>query len=773
MIGNKIDYLTYSWTDANAEDEEGIQNGNCILGNGLIGEELAIDTLIFTIYSRCRAAVYYAPADFGFYETDDDKLLMARFSDDDLSKYVYGTPVRYYHNDTLIGKFFVDHVVKKGNRYTFNCISAVGILAGLKHFGGIYKTGTVGDLIEDLLSGTIEYTVTEAVAAIPVYDGFLPIADKRENLQQILFAYGLGISKDVDGTPHIDFLTDTSPVTLSDDIFYDDGEISGDTPVSTVHLTEHSYGALASDTLKTLFDNTDGSGEVTDKTVEFPEPCHSLAVTGTLTYGLHGDNYAVVSGTGTLTGKEYTHQKKIVTKTDPDATTLKELDVSDATLVTLANSENVLGRVFSFYSAIKTVPISICVNDERPGMYAVFSDPDDELTEGFLQALNIKLSRSTLKARATFIIGYRPTGFGNNYGESVLLTGAGTWTAPDKNGDGSPYSVRLILMQGGQGGPGGHVGDAGTSSGPGTGGAPGAGGPGGKILNVTLLVTPGQAYTFSCGTGGIGGASGTAGTAGTETTFDSLSSATGVTSEMGFRDSFTSDTYAARGLTGELAGGTGTGVGGVGLDVTKDGVTHHPGANGSPYTNYGVTAYGGFGGGAASAGNGGTGQNGSVSQSGAYTTTGWIRTGMGTPSSAIPGSATAYETGWYSSYYFNSTTGLFTNAGVQTGFGTYQTLYKAYGSYCLQASIGAGYWYTYRNDRTGTGPVTTRYYGGGGAGGTGAPGDAATGYGHGGQGGDGGGGGGQSRGYTYGNPGAGGPGGAGGDGADGAIVLYI
>lgn len=598
MSGNRIDYLTYAWTDVNAEDEEGIESGNCFIGNGLISEELAIDTFIFTIFSRCRAYLYYAPSDYDFYETSDGKLLMARVSDDDLSKYTYGAPVMYYHKDVLIGKFYVKDVVKKGNRYTFTCVSAIGILAGLKHYGGIYKNVTVGDIVENLFGGIVEYTIAPEAAAIEIYDGFLPVADRRENTQQVFFAYGLSMAKNTDGSPHITFMTASTTAAISDDRLYDDGEIAYDTPASGANVTEHSYNALTTDTAKTLFDNTDGSGEVTDKTVEFDAPCHTLVASGTLTISSSGDNYAVVSGTGTLSGKVYTHQKKVITKSIPGATTKKELDVDEATMVTLANSEYVADRVLAYYSASKTIPVGLIVGTERPGAHISFNDPDDEPVEGFLQSLDINLSPSTLKAAANFVIGYKPTGYGNFYSESILLTGTGTWTAPDKNGDGSPYEIRAVLFQGGQGG---LVGNNGVNSALGSGiggvgGSGGIGGAGGKILNVSLTVTPGHTYSFYCGLGGAPS------TAGEETTFDTLTSSDGIASVAGFTDIFTGERFATNG-TGGVDGGHGKTYNEAGVTVTHNGITYDPGANGA---NYG-TKIGGGGGGAAVGQNGGVG----------------------------------------------------------------------------------------------------------------------------------------------------------------------
>lgn len=177
--------------------------------------------------------------------------------------------------------------------------------------------------------------------------------------------------------------------------------------------------------------------------------------------------------------------------------------------------------------------------------------------------------------------------------------------------------ARAVLISGGTGGNGGYNGENGSQSSGGLGGDAGSGGNGGKVYVTDLNINTGDTMTLTIGNGGAGGASNNgAGAEGGNTTLALLgvtySSANGISKATGYKELFTGIVYAENGEDGELNGGKGSDESGTGPSVTKGGITYHPGANGDPYTDDGVTAIGGFGGGAASAGNGTDGADGWV-----------------------------------------------------------------------------------------------------------------------------------------------------------------
>lgn len=173
-----------------------IISGECYIGNALAGDALSIDTLIFTVYSTCLVG-----GGIGVY---------------DVTTIPYGTITTLYSDEDLIGKFYVNQVIRTGaTSFEISCVSAVGILDQRTHYGGIYSGDTASDVLEDII-GDIPYSVSDEVGACAVF-GWLPVASRRENLHQVLFSLGASIEKDTSGTINIIFLDASSSSEIPDD----------------------------------------------------------------------------------------------------------------------------------------------------------------------------------------------------------------------------------------------------------------------------------------------------------------------------------------------------------------------------------------------------------------------------------------------------------------------------------------------------------------------------------------------------------------------------
>lgn len=567
---------------------EELRSGSCYIAEGIAGEELAVDTLEAEVESA-----------------------------DDLTVLAYGTAADYTHDGDLIGRFYLSSVKRTGaSRYALSCVSAIGLLDGSRHRGGLYTGQTVGEALEDIIESIVPYTVNAQAASVRLY-GWLPYATRRENLHQVLFATGASLKKDGSGELEITFLTASDPSAISADRIYLGGSIDYKTPATEVQVTEHSYFASANDATNTLFDNTDGSGAVSAQLVTFDGPHHDLTATSGLTIVDSGVNYAVLTGTGTLTGSAYTHQTKIITKAAEGAAGAENVvSVSDATLVSLVNSENVAERVLAYYSAAYHATVGLVVGAERPGDPVSYTNPFGEEDTGLIKSMDINLS-NTLKADTVITSGYDPSAGGNYFEHVVVLTGSGTWNPPaeliGKKG-------RAVLIGGPDGGDGGGNGGAGVSvsmsalsyqgstvnKSPGNGGAGGKGGagkPGGKVLSENFEIT--GPITYSAGVGGAAGAAGGGrGGTGTESVFGALTSANGAPAVAGFVEIITGEVYALPGTDGAdgAAGGNGGSAGARGTDG-KDSDTAAGGSSVSGWSQssswVGTSKCGGSGGGGA------------------------------------------------------------------------------------------------------------------------------------------------------------------------------
>lgn len=612
------------------------------LAHAMVGETLESDTLTLTYREKDM------PLPKGFVTADTDEVMLTADGEDFWVSVAYqstgmnpqaltsGTIMDCYSNDNLIGRYYFDSYKQTGkNKYTLYGLSVIGVLANQKHYGGMYTNATVADVIADILQG-FPYTIDASVVNNTI-TGYLPIASKRDNLQQVLFAVGATISNNAQGVLQIYAMSDVVTSTLDKSKCFLDGNVQLSDPVTGVQLTEHNY--FKSSETTTLFEDSIYSTE----TIEFSEPYHSLSISGA-TITASGVNYATISGNGSvvLTGKKYTHVTRVVSAANSQSGNVKS--VNNAYLANPAVAQSLADRVFAYLRNNVTISQDIMFTQERAGDVVKVIDPyTEQLVTACTKELDITLS-DLQRASGKFLVGFVPQGSISGYTNYVLLTDSGNWIVPA-----GVKKIRLILVGGGSGGGGGKNGADGadgyvesqirpseTHGGDGgQGGAAGALGTGGKIFEISLDVTPGNSYAYNCGAGGVGGAAnGGEGSAGGATTFGQLSSNNGRVYADGYREVKTGLTFGQSGVAGHAGGN-----GGKGSDRANENYKADDGKSVASYAGgsgaYGYEYYygpdernyqvygGGGGGGAANGSNGssgskqGTGGNGGNGASGA------------------------------------------------------------------------------------------------------------------------------------------------------------
>ena len=563
LIGSDIGSPIFEFTNAR------IENCSIVLSSAMSGEELAIDQFMPVVYDAAYISVSFVPKNSTGLRTADDKTFNVKRGGPYLDKLPYGTPIWYYNNDNLIGKFYSQRISRTGKaKFDVLAVSAVGILDGQQHNGGIYTGQTFASVAGDIIGGQFAFSCADDVANIGIV-GWLPIGTRRSNLHQLLFACGVALYKGADGEIVFRFPDTGTVKNIPDNRIFLGGNVDYQTPATKAEVTEHTFLASPVDEAVTLYDNTD-SETANHVFVTFRDaPVYDLAVTDTLAIEESGVNYAIVSGTGTLTGKKYSHITRVLSAhTDDAAAVEKAVSVTEATLVNVANSENVLKRVLSYYSSAKIIRNDIVLEGELAGDQVSFNNPYNEAEQAFISSLDITAS-SFLRASCEMITGYYPSGGGNNYTEVEVLTGSGVWTSP-KSG-----KIRVAVIQGGQGGHGGYDGASGQTSsafyssevggiqyltclppdnGMGEGGDGAEGGHAGKVFVVSLEVKKGQQFQFTSGIGGLGGEREQSGLEGTHTTFGEYTSADGVIPDGGYMDIINNVLYATSGAHGEKGG---------------------------------------------------------------------------------------------------------------------------------------------------------------------------------------------------------------------------
>lgn len=610
--------------------------------------ELSVDTLTAKVldYDNQLRVITY---DGYPVVTSEGKLLIATRSAQTIDKsQVYGSEVLYHHDGELIGKFRLEEIKRTGKyEYDISCVSAVGLLLTDYHYGGIYNGELLSSVVAEIIGGVVPYTLDGALGAVPVY-GLLRKGTRRDNLRDLLFAFGGQVRKNVAGEITIGPIPETEPYPLLSDEVYMGGSVTGGTPATGINLTEHAFMALDSDAEVTLFDGvssgeamiTPNGASVVGMLVDFAEPMHSLTIQNAEILE-SGANYAVISASAAalLVGKQYTHTERIVTRRWAASGSPNIVTSSACTLVNMLNSEMVADRLKAYYGSAKTVEMDILVTDQKPGDAVTFTDPFGDETDAYIADMELTMS-AILKARAKLVAGYIPVGYGNYYSHVMVLTSDQTVTIPDEAKD----KALLVLIGGGSGGGVGNPGEAGTRGSTGSygnggaGGLPGVPGDGGKILTITIPVAPGETYTVTIGQGGPGQATSADNTDGTPTTFGSYTSEDGYTSSDGYVDLINGNYYGLPGEEG-VAGGKGAGKDGAGETITHEGVTYTPGANGSSVSEGGYFAGGGYGGGPAAGASGGSGRDGDYDDNNGHGfATGGTGGRGGTPTKAASGS---------------------------------------------------------------------------------------------------------------------------------------
>lgn len=334
----KLQALTYGINRVFDSDE--LYNLDLFQDTDLISDQVAVNTMDFSLRNRSSVA-------FLFQRKQVMQLL---------------------DGDELLGVYYIStHDHTRANRYEVHTVDMVGLaeMAG-DHLGGIYNGIRAADLVADIL-GDIPWQMDAALAETPLY-GWLPIASKRNNLQQVAFALCAMVR-----TARRRYIELTRPSTEQKGAFgelaaYENGRIRTDTLVTSVKVTAHRYTPKEEEEI--LYEEElDGQ-----ETLEFTQPHWGLSITGG-TLLRSGANFAQLSGTGgvvRLTGKKYEHSQRIFTKNNPLVTASdaeKPVAYPNMTLVSPYNAAQVLANCYAHSLRVDTIQGKVLTGREAPGDY--------------------------------------------------------------------------------------------------------------------------------------------------------------------------------------------------------------------------------------------------------------------------------------------------------------------------------------------------------------------------------------------------------------------
>lgn len=495
-----------------------------------------------------------------------------RCSDSSILEFEQDTRLTYVHSTDLPAYFYIQDITRTGpDEYAISAMSAIGrLIHGEQHYGGIYTGQTVGQVIPEIC-GPVPCVVKTNLQDVQIY-GWLPIASRRDNLAQVLFAVGAWIRDDLDGVLHIERLWDGYTANITQAQIYQGPSMSYGAKVTQVVVTEHQYVQGGEEV--TLFEGQSQQGDI----ITFSEPAYNLRASGFSILESNANYAKITAGNGTLIGSAYIHNTRQISADVSQAAEPNVVTVSDATLVSLVNSSDVAQRLAQYYACLATFDGDILPGQQLDGNVVGIYDPfDRQMVQACLKSLDIKIS-GTLKATVSALVGFKPPQVDDSQtlDERIVLTGSGTYQIPA-----GTTLIRYVLISGAQGGHCGQKGgDVGTSpsvswSDPtwgdqyrgcgladgGVGGEGGAPGAGARILEGTLDISDIASIPYSCGLGGLGAAydpDDPDGAAGSDTEFGAATTAGAQAPEDGYTDPITGEKYGGIGDQG-IPGGKGAG----------------------------------------------------------------------------------------------------------------------------------------------------------------------------------------------------------------------
>lgn len=589
-----------------------------VTNSSISGSELVVDQCLPTVQARKYILKNVLKTNQNkVFKTSDGKVFQLQITKPLIQDIPYGSKLVHYHNNKLAGVYYVSASPERisADSFSIEAVSDVGILEKSTHLGGVYSGQKFKDVAADILGGSVKFTCTSDVADIAIY-GWLPIANRRSNLHQLLFACGVFIRRDSEYNIVFTFIDSLESTEISTHNMANGGSIDSPSDKKAISLIEHAYiSPVGSVQPVVLFDNSENASLSGDNKVYFEQaPIFRLYTEGDLRIKTSSVNYAIVSGVGVLYGIPYTHTtRSLEYSTEEDVSDEETLTSTECTLVNVVNSQKIMDRLKSYYMSKYSTTMELIDPEVQSGALITYTNPFLEKDTGFLTRMETIYSGIQV-SKSTILNGYTPTKGGNNYSNVIKVTSSGTVSIPD-----SVDEIMIVLISGGHGGYLGNPGEQGkddwSSHNHATkGGEPGNPGEGGRVLITSLSLTGSHKFSVVIGTGGKGQTTSTDATDGTATTFDEYTSANGSVFENGYIDVLSGEIFAVKGGQG-ISGGHGQDSGDEGTNVIWNGITYVPGAQGKTVTRKSGDQYaeGGYGGGPAVGANGENGRDGRFS----------------------------------------------------------------------------------------------------------------------------------------------------------------
>lgn len=260
-------------------------------------------------------------------------------------------PLTIYFNGKLKSKAFVKSAkrMSKG-MYVIQAEDYIGLLDSIPYYGGIYNRARAVDILTDIFRvAKVSYDIS-AISADLTVTGYIPYTTCRKALMQVAFAIQAVVDTSNSENVNVYFLKeDLSQETIPLKRIMQGQNFENDETVSSVEIVSHTYKPIT-DTMDVYNAKESGIGQ--NIFVNFNEPLHDLSITNGNIVSF-GANYAIIDANEgcILKGQKYEHTTSTKRKNNPAVLAgdvEKIVTVSDATLVSETNVDNVLNRCYNW-----------------------------------------------------------------------------------------------------------------------------------------------------------------------------------------------------------------------------------------------------------------------------------------------------------------------------------------------------------------------------------------------------------------------------------------
>lgn len=253
-------------------------------------------------------------------------------------------PVEAWNDDRLIGVFYIDKSSRiSKSQYRIDCQNAFGVLDSIPFSGGVYANKSASELLQEIIANDFEVEITAPDIILP--GGAIMPGTKREAVRQVLFAWGACAATDgTNGIRVFQALKDSSEI--GNNRTFPGTEVVTDSIVTAVMVTAHNF-----------VESANGSVEI------------------------NGVTYNDVTSVFTIENPDVTANDK-----------QNVIEVTDATLVTQLNAEQVARRIYNYYSKRNTVASRFVWAGERLGDCVQQPNPWGTTSKGNLLKLEVSLS---------------------------------------------------------------------------------------------------------------------------------------------------------------------------------------------------------------------------------------------------------------------------------------------------------------------------------------------------------------------------------------------